>query len=99
MKRIPPIDVRNIHQMLIDVMFLKLNVPTNLRRQQIVDIITLYEDNINPNGLLVNANGCVNIRRDRDVRYLIKRGRLSVHRIDTRHSFPHCAHTFIRVVR
>lgn len=98
MKRIPPVDVRDARQRLCDLLFRPGSMPSKQRREELIRAMTVWEDTVHPQGVVVNKHHCANMHRDRDLAYLIKRGKLSVHREHSRYH-ARFAETFLRVKR
>lgn len=97
MKRIPPVDIRNTRERLCDLLFRPGNMPSKLRREELIRAMIAWEE-IYPQGVVVNKHYCANIHRDKDLAYLIKQGKLVVHREHSRYH-ARFAETYLKVVR
>ncbi len=99
MKKTPPIDIRSCREKLCDLLFRPGIMPSSERRESLIKAMLSWE-NEHPDGVLVNAHHCANLHKDKDLRVLVKQGKLSVHRVHTG-KFRHArfAETYLRVVR
>lgn len=97
MKRVQLVDVRSVRERLCDLLFHSADMPQKERRQKLIDAMKAWEDEY-PSGVIVNRHHCANTHKDKDLQWLIKHNKLSVHRM---HSKCHArfAETFLRVVR
>lgn len=99
MKKIPKVDIRSTRERLCDLLFRPGSMPSATRRAMLIDAMIAWEAEY-PEGVLVNAHYCANLHKDKDLRVLLKQGKLYTQRVHTG-KFRHArfAETYLRVVR
>jgi len=86
MKKHPPVDTRSLRELLQEVLFSNVfQYGTKARRERIMFMLKLWKIK-HDCGIMINRMHCANLKRDPDLRKLLKLGQLRMVRDKTGYS-------------